>query len=151
MTCANRNCRKRFLNESEDGNDDLDDDGNIKMNDINNDTKIKQQRREYEESFEINVYEKQRGKRGRFGQHMKETRTKTTKATTMPTQSDPSDDDDDEDEIETNINIYEDEAPFERNFAPPCESGTIRTEEEQEDTRRKKSPFNAFSISKTKP
>ena len=30
--------------------------------------------------------------------------------------SDPSDDDDDEDEIETNINIYEDEAPFERNL-----------------------------------
>ena len=29
----------RFLDESEDGNDDLDDDGNIKMNDINNDTK----------------------------------------------------------------------------------------------------------------
>ena len=64
--------------------------------------------------------------------------------------SDPSDDDDDEDEIETNINIYEDEAPFERNLR----SVRKRNDSNRRRTRRyeaKKSPFNAFSISKTKP
>ena len=68
--CKNRNCFSRFLDfVSEDGNDDLDDDGNIrKMNDINNDTKKSNNNaKSMKKALKSMFTRSSVGKRGRFG------------------------------------------------------------------------------------
>ena len=58
--------------------------------------------------------------------------------------SDPSDDDDDEDEIETNINIYEDEAPFERNLRLRAKAERFEQKKNKKIRAAKKIAFQRF-------
>ncbi|CAL6357553.1 unnamed protein product [Bathycoccus prasinos] len=105
----------RFLDESEDGNDDLDEDGSIKMNDINNDTtksnnNAVSMKKALKSMFTRSSAENEDDSDGDEGDEDED-----DEGNDDADVSDPSDDDDDEDGIDTNINIYEDkEAPFER-------------------------------------
>ncbi|CAL6366349.1 unnamed protein product [Bathycoccus prasinos] len=107
----------RFLDESEDGNDDLDEDGSIKMNDINNDTtksnnNAVSMKKALKSMFTRSSAENEDDSDGDEGDEDED-----DEGNDDADVSDPSDDDDDEDGIDTNINIYEDkEAPFERNL-----------------------------------
>ena len=106
----------RFLDESEDENDDLDDGGSIKMNDINNDTKKSNNnavnmKKALKSIFTRSSAENEDDSDGDEGDEDED-----DEGNDDADVSDPSDDDNDEDEIETNINTYEDEAPFERNL-----------------------------------